>query len=721
MISLATVNDGLPVIPPLPIWKDGLLLDQLGQAISQLTLRSPIRRCSNLWTALPTEIREHIYSFSDPLTQFLNRNLTTCHSKPLSSEEALQIWQLAFELDWEGDLDLLPSNAFPNAYTGLLLVRSRRMYQKLCELKPELTECRLDVHKSWDPENLPEKPFEAFDCRINKYNPDISNVLKEFHNKPLERLLHIPMYHGWIDILEETGGLPLALANQALYFGYPRLFKHIMNSSKPSIDKRELASRDDNLIDMLYTKFYWFGLGQFDFQRLSSFQQREDDILELLQFLDQLGFRPQDSHFADCCAAKGHLKIMKWLENEQGILFDASTMEAAAAYGHLEVVQYLHKYCDENYVWDDNDAKYSLSVAASRGHLEVVKWLSQYETYHVDETTMDDVARNGHLHVLQWLHQNRSEGCTANAIDSAAECGHSDIIRWLYDNRREGFTSDAISKAFANGHIDIVSWLLECTGQGDTDFPTNIDEACMNGHTDAVRWWFNFAPEYLYNSAVEHEVIMIDVAYLCKEGFLEILQILHTHSNLRISMEAVEAAALSGKLEVLQWIHQTIRFSFSVQVLNKAIEGGHLEVAKWLFKFKPDDFDTSKLDSDKAAARGHLEMVQWLTQVSKESFTSRAIDQAARRGHFQVVRYLYWHAKSGSSHAAIDKACSNGFLFLAKWLLLRGEKFTYNSWNGALNNGYNQCADWVDEVAPDILKPVDCVTSDDDDDDDDGN
>ncbi|KAJ3301474.1 hypothetical protein HDU76_005741, partial [Blyttiomyces sp. JEL0837] len=52
--------------------------------------------------------------------------------------KATELWNQAFEQDWDGDLQLLPANGLPTVLTGLCKVRSRSMYDRLNKLRPDL-------------------------------------------------------------------------------------------------------------------------------------------------------------------------------------------------------------------------------------------------------------------------------------------------------------------------------------------------------------------------------------------------------------------------------------------------------------------------------------------------------------------------------------------------------------------------------------------------------
>jgi hypothetical protein len=77
----------------------------------------------NLWGPLPLELRHRILTNADALTKYLNGYLTDQQLQQMPNEGA-KIWKIAFEIDWQGDLNLLPKEYLPNVQTGLMSVRT---------------------------------------------------------------------------------------------------------------------------------------------------------------------------------------------------------------------------------------------------------------------------------------------------------------------------------------------------------------------------------------------------------------------------------------------------------------------------------------------------------------------------------------------------------------------------------------------------------------------
>ncbi|GMF15081.1 unnamed protein product [Phytophthora lilii] len=73
----------------------------------------------------------------------------------------------------------------------------------------------------------------------------------------------------------------------------------------------------------------------------------------------------------------------------------------------------------------------------------MIRTLSSMFRVKFTATAMKCAAANGHLNVVEWLHRNRTEKCTTKAMDEAATNGHLNVVEWLHKNRSEGCTKAA--------------------------------------------------------------------------------------------------------------------------------------------------------------------------------------------------------------------------------------------------------------------------------------
>ncbi|EGZ11588.1 hypothetical protein PHYSODRAFT_336109 [Phytophthora sojae] len=229
-------------------------------------------------------------------------------------------------------------------------------------------------------------------------------------------------------------------------------------------------------------------------------------------------------------AQRGYFDVVQWLYTEFNAdptinlfwtsghhmeqLFD-STVDAAAASGRVEIVQYLlqadsatqdsanaeqkpkrrclHRFRDfardileqGNYKLELEPTRPScttdvMDLAARNGHLEMVKWLHYNRSEGCTTKAMDEAARGGHLEVVKWLHEHRTEGCTVGAMDSAAGGGHLEVVKWLHENCTEGCSRDAMTLAAESGHLRVLRWLHENRTGGFTTGATVSPAAVGN-------------------------------------------------------------------------------------------------------------------------------------------------------------------------------------------------------------------------------------------------
>ncbi|KAJ3297200.1 hypothetical protein HDU76_006639, partial [Blyttiomyces sp. JEL0837] len=135
---------------------------------------------SSLWDILPAEIKSIIIKFSDPLTRYINHDLTQQEMKL----HGIEIWRIAFDIDYDGDLSKLPQDHFPNIHNGLKLVTTRSMYHRLCELQPSYVDWDLLKNVAIDR----SKRCECFEC----WKPTTVCFIYML-------LVHIPIIQGWTD------------------------------------------------------------------------------------------------------------------------------------------------------------------------------------------------------------------------------------------------------------------------------------------------------------------------------------------------------------------------------------------------------------------------------------------------------------------------------------------------------------------------------------------
>jgi ankyrin repeat protein len=291
----------------------------------------------------------------------------------------------------------------------------------------------------------------------------------------------------------------------------------------------------------------------------------------------------------------GDIDVVKWLYDEYQSEIDlcccniaddatdASAMDVAAKYGHLEVLQYLH------------ELQVCINCAAKTQRRQDNKRPKPECTL----AAMDCAAGNGHLEVVQWLQQNRSEGCTTRAMDAAATGGHLNVVRWLGKYRSEGCTVAAMDGAIRNGHLEVVKWLHRHGSEGCST--RAMDKAAMNGHVDVVKW-------------------------------------LHQNRIEGCTTAAMDGAAAQGFLNVVRWLHYNRSEGCTQQAMDKAANNGHLQVVQWLDANRPEGCSSAAIDG--AARNNHWEVFLFLHSHCHVKCTAlAAISTSDNLRHWIVERY----------------------------------------------------------------------------------
>ncbi|KAJ3294900.1 hypothetical protein HDU76_006910, partial [Blyttiomyces sp. JEL0837] len=184
-------------------------------------------RSNSLWDTLPIEIKSLIISKCDPFTRYLNNDITDEELEQNGNE----IWNIVFETDLVVfNLSLLPHDRIPKIDNGLALVRSKQMYIKLCQIRPDLLDTTsleryLVGEDYWD-------YWKAGDFKR------MNNTRSYVNLKHLcDRLFHIPLRHMWIEYfpteVEATDKRYWAMDRSRLlivacHFGHTEFVKHLV-------------------------------------------------------------------------------------------------------------------------------------------------------------------------------------------------------------------------------------------------------------------------------------------------------------------------------------------------------------------------------------------------------------------------------------------------------------------------------------------------------------
>ncbi|KAJ3412001.1 hypothetical protein HDV05_001382 [Chytridiales sp. JEL 0842] len=554
-----------------------------------------VRPTTSYWDRLPLEIQLRILRNSDALTIHLNSHKHPRISNLLPIDPS-EVWREAFIQDWNGNLNLLPKGKLPYIDNGLELVRSRRMYKRLCRLIPGLTEDNTYCNHS----NRLKNKYDI----MQFYQSDKENarVLHKFlAQNEARRLVHVCLRNVWMDLIP-VESYPIAYARLAIQYNHLEALKYIVDVKK-WVDLNKFGR------DFAYPVWYrnspgGGGNGDSDcrFSEVFDAPVVKADV-PMMQYLYDHGCRPSNSSdkFLNALVRSNQLECIQYL-HQLGINSNNpdATLAQAIEFGRVEIIEWMMRvwgfslkenHIDQALHTENNDllrflyklnllpsdTEDTLDTVAAVGDLELLSILNDAD-FPASPAAMDQASKNGHLHVVQYLHTHRSEGCTTDAMDDASANGHLSIVKFLHENRSEGCTQWALDTAAQNGHLAVVEFLHTHRSEGCTE--AALDEASKN-------------------------------------GFLDIVEFLHTHRSEGCTKDAMNFAAAHGHLDVVRYLH-----------LNRS-EG----CTAWAM--------------DMAAKNGYFHVVKFLNEHRSEKSTRDAIEEAQRNRHTHIVQYLKRHGSVG--------------------------------------------------------------------------
>ncbi|KAJ3308320.1 hypothetical protein HDU76_004018 [Blyttiomyces sp. JEL0837] len=300
------------------------------------------------WDRLPTEIKSNILKSSDPLTRYVNNDLTQKEIELYGTD----IWKVAFKINYTGDLSKLPQTHFPNIHNGLKFVKSRSMYHRLCNLKPSLVD--------WQPFRIfLFTDVQGLDCQCGYDDFDPVHVC--FHYK---LLVTIPIFQNWDDELPSWwSSAPICnIVMLACSMGHFDMVKSLF----------------ENNLDALKAETWALETG---FHKAATF-----GYLDIVKFLwnADVGIDVASNDFFGMynAIANGHADVVSFLlnqcimESKNGpVEFDnVFAFAEACEYGHIDVVKVLRPVVDMESMSDDRRSKIITVVVQSR-KVEVIKYL----------------------------------------------------------------------------------------------------------------------------------------------------------------------------------------------------------------------------------------------------------------------------------------------------------------------------------------------------------
>jgi hypothetical protein len=666
-----------------------------------------------------------VLSLSDPLTQYLNNQLSRENLTPTTFN---QLWTTVFEIDWDGDLSILPQPSisiqpkaltrdsttttpalsFPDNFTGLGKIKSKALYHRLRRQFPHLASSQQDL-----------KLFYTILQCLNDWNSLVAQwQIQNLLTKMSLRLVNVAMRNEWWDEIPFQSPLiaPIPLGLWAAYMGH----KGILNRYLSDLKQRMPSFFHDGQT-MMYSNDFKGGL--------PTTLAASEGQLEWLQTLHSLKFKVNDLAITEA-SRKNHVHILRYFNESSDIVgFTTAAMDDAARCGAFEALQYLHENRSEGCTTS------ALNSACCKGYIEVVKFLLEV---HGEVPTLEAgrfAIRHGQLEIVQYLHQRGllvpSEASLSDAVDwgdirvvkflfenyeyviqgqqgldcAAMRCD-LEMVKFFHEDRGEAVSALSVFLVARRGNLEMLKYLIErrstavaaagsSEGAVEDELVTKetMDYASAEGHLEVVKYLHEVVGSGCMNYAVEAAIKSGNkelVTYLVETvkaqitpkaldsaaghagDDLELLNYLYTHGPqkqyLSFSKEGFEKAAAQGNIEIIKFLHNRYGEKVCKGSISKAgfyaAQKGHLNVLKYLCEHQ-----LSVPSIDDAAANNQLEVIRYLhTNIPDVHCSTEAIDSAAWGGHLEVVKYLHENRKEGGTIGAIQDAMGRGHLEVVRYL-----------------------------------------------------
>ncbi|POM60665.1 hypothetical protein PHPALM_30453 [Phytophthora palmivora] len=342
-------------------------------------------------------------------------------------------------------------------------------------------------------------------------------------------------------------------------------------------------------------------------------------------------------------AIRGDLSALQWLM--EIYLPDemlSAAVYAAAANGHVEILEWLYTFHHERIYWNGIE----MCGALDYGHDNAMQWLRTHSRPRPEclKLVMRSAAKTGNLEVVRWLY-NECHAPAEDALRYAQKEGYWETARWILVNCELEVRRVNWDGAAADGALSFIKYAYS-RGLGKPRSSTLV-AAASNGHLEIVTWLYDEVHLPLIAGAMRRAA---------ENGHLSVVQRLHDKDCEQGDVWTMDSAAKNGHLDVVEWLHEYRNEGCSSKTMSWAAGHGHLEVVKWLHTHRSEG--CTKLAMDMAATNGYLEIVQWLHENRTEGCSTDAMDGAARSGHLHVVQWLHANRAEGCTTSAMDASAA---------------------------------------------------------------
>jgi hypothetical protein len=159
----------------------------------------------------------------------------------------------------------------------------------------------------------------------------------------------------------------------------------------------------------------------------------------MLQWAHEHGCLVDVSTILRIAASSGHIKVITWVKQQPGVVYDYRIMAIAAEKGHIAMCEYLHA---EQCPW--NESVYY--TAARSGHVGTVRWLQEHGCPRDATKVCQVAAMGGSIDFLMYVQQQGMRPTPAmlrSMLNIAAVSDKLAAAQWI---RQQGAEWPAVLK-----------------------------------------------------------------------------------------------------------------------------------------------------------------------------------------------------------------------------------------------------------------------------------
>nr|KAJ3422274.1 hypothetical protein HK105_000438 [Polyrhizophydium stewartii] len=380
---------------------------------------------TNEWDRMPAEIQNKILDAASPLTKFVNGLLLAAELHALSETQREQVWQDANDVDWQGDLDLLPRVDFASKN---LKLHSRSLFDRL---KPRLA--------AWS-------------------------------------AARVAVLNGWADLFDYNH--PQLLERAAVEAGDLHLLRDLIDTRKIVVPRpsliQDLASRGH--LDAI--KFMDSRIRSSGWSRLVGYSAAKSGSLDLVVWLSEHHPECLDAAAFEGAASRGHMHIVRWLADncKFGCMWHA--LRVAAELGSFEMLTFLH----ERYSSALADAPQGASFVST--DIRVIEWLDERGLANPLHIVLH-IVKMSRIDTLEWAVARFGIELGQIHLDEAHRRRNNAVIMWAYE-RGMPFTRDGANTAAWLCNIELMNWVIS---RERGSISMLVDATAKLGNPPLVEWW----------------------------------------------------------------------------------------------------------------------------------------------------------------------------------------------------------------------------------------